>query len=343
LAVWERGRNFPALSSDAAATGTFIHFGSHVAVLWEDRPPLGQLDETDLVAHHLEGLPEIVPLGQLLRTRDRFRVLQLKPLPDSVRLIFGGDVMLGRNVATTIDHEAKPLGALAAFLSRADFAAVNLECVASPLGEPVPGQRYHFRAHPQSAALLTAAGVDAVSVANNHSHDFGDIAFADSAKRLRAAGLQVAGDSTEPVVFTHGPARFSLFACYDEAPEPLLAAMRAAADSSLVVVMAHWGNEHSATPSEAQRDLAAKLSAAGARILVGSGPHCRQPMEFQGGALLAWSLGNLIFDGPGPDAAWSRGALLEVTLTPAGRIVRARELRVQMANDGAATLEDAAR
>ena len=339
LAAWERGRNFPPLPADAAAVGTFIHFGSHVAALWEDRPPIGQLDEGDLVAHHLEGLPEIVPLGQMLRTRERFRMLQLRPASESVRLVFGGDVMLGRKVGEAIDHGAAPLAALAPMLSGADFAFVNLECTASPLGAPLPGQRYHFRAHAQAPALLAAAGLDAVAVANNHTHDFGEEAFADAAKRLRAGGVKVAGDSTAPVVFTQNGARLSVFACYDEASEPLLATMRAAAEDSIVVVMAHWGTEHSAAPSKAQRELATKLIAAGARIISGSGPHCRQPMEFQDGALVAWSLGNLVFDGPGPDAAWSHGALLDVTLTPNGRVVRARELRVRIGDDGTAKMD----
>ena len=340
LATWERGRPFPALPERAAAEGTFIHFGSHVAVLWEDRPPLGQLDEGDLVAHHLEGLPEIVALGQLLRTRDHFRLLQLRPQPGAVRLVFGGDVMLGRHVAEFIEKKGNPFTGLASVLSGADLALVNLECVASPLGEQAPGLRYHFRAHADSPALLAGAGIDVVAAANNHSHDFGDEAFADAKVRLRAAGVQVADDSPGPLVVTKGGVRLSIFACMDDAPDAMLAAMREAAKDSLVVVLAHWGKEQSAEPNDEQRALAEKLMEAGARIISGSGPHVRQPLEFREGAVIAWSLGNLIFDGPGPDAAWSRGALLEVTLALDGRIVRARELPVRIADDGAAVLEE---
>ncbi len=52
--------------------GMAIDFGKHVAALWEDRPPLGRLSGTDLVAHHLGGFPEIVELSSLTRSRPVF-------------------------------------------------------------------------------------------------------------------------------------------------------------------------------------------------------------------------------------------------------------------------------
>jgi poly-gamma-glutamate capsule biosynthesis protein CapA/YwtB (metallophosphatase superfamily) len=99
-------------------------------------------------------------------------------------------------------------------------------------------------------------------------------------------------------------------------------------------VLPHWGTEHDPAPDDEQHALAARLIAAGADIIAGSGPHTRQPLVFENGALVSYSLGNLIFDGPGPDLGWSRGALLEVTVASDGRIIRARELPVAIAPDG---------
>ena len=59
-------------------------------------------------------------------------------------------------------------------------------------------------------------------------------------------------------------------------------------------------------------------------MVIGSGPHAVQPLEWIDGVPVAWSLGNLVFDDPGPDAEWRRGALLELCLSPAGDILRAR-------------------
>jgi hypothetical protein len=325
-----RDRPLPLRAEDVAA-GLFIHLGSHVAAVWEDRAPLGRLDPGDLVAHHLEGLPEIVPLARLMRGRAGFRLMRLPPPPAAARLVIGGDVMLGRGVAERIEKGGDPFAGIAPLLRGAELALVNLECVASPLGQPVPGQPFHFRAHPRAPELLAAAGVDVVSLANNHAGDFGPDAARDAAERLRAAGLRGAGG--EPVrVEIHGR-RFVIFACASTADEPLLAQIRAAGDAT-VIVLPHWGTEHDPAPDDEQHALAARLVAAGADIIAGSGPHTRQPLVFENGALVSYSLGNLIFDGPGPDLGWSRGALLEVTVASDGRIIRARELPVAIAPDG---------
>jgi hypothetical protein len=66
--------------------GMAIDFGKHVAALWEDRPPLGRLSGTDLVAHHLGGFPEIVELSSLTRSRPVFSLrVPPEPADDSVR------------------------------------------------------------------------------------------------------------------------------------------------------------------------------------------------------------------------------------------------------------------
>ncbi len=338
IASWKRGDALPAIAARDVEAGAFVHFGSHVADVWEDRPPLGQLDPGDLVVHHLEGVPEIVPLGVLLKKHERFRLLRLRAEPDTLRLVFGGDVMLGRGVATAIDRGVDPLAGIAPTFHTADFALVNLECVASPLGEPAPRRTFHFRAHERAPELLAAAGVGLVSLANNHARDFGDAAFADAARRLAAAKIRSADGSPRAVILEKGVHRLAVFACEEHADAPLLAAIRESARTAVVIVLAHWGTEHTATPDDAQQTLAGQLAGAGARLIIGSGPHTRQPLVFQNGALVAWSLGNLVFDGPGPDAEWSRGALLEVTLGRDERIVRARELPVLISKDGSASL-----
>lgn len=343
LGAWKQGGAWPALPDGAAGQGTFIHFGNHMAALWEDRAPLGQLDGGDLVAHHLENVPEIVPLEELLRTRGQFRVMQLNPQEAAVRLVFGGDVMLGRRVGETIEQGRNPLARLRERLSAADFAVVNLECVASAQGEAVAGRRFHFRAHPNAPGLLKEAGVDVVSLANNHARDFGDAAFGDAAERLRGAGLRVADGSPQAVRVEAGGLRLAIFACEDSMPEEGLAAIREAAREATVIVLTHWGTEHWGEPDEGQRELAGELIKAGARVIAGSGPHTRQPMVFQDGAVVAWSLGNLVFDGPGPDLGWSRGALLEVEFAKSGRIVRAREVPVRIGEDGMAEADASAR
>jgi hypothetical protein len=63
---------------DAIPSGLFLHFGSHMAVLYEDRPPKNILNKGDLVLHQLEGFPEIVPIETLKASRKPFRLMTVK-------------------------------------------------------------------------------------------------------------------------------------------------------------------------------------------------------------------------------------------------------------------------
>ncbi len=86
---------------------------------------------------------------------------------------------------------------------------------------------------------------------------------------------------------------------------------RAAAESDLVIVLAHWGVEYYPV-TERQGALARELVAAGGDLIIGHGPHVLQPLERMGDALVAYSLGNFLFDQPFADTR--QGAILRVTL-----------------------------
>src|SRR4030095_6648684 len=124
------------VSADDLQGGTIVHLGTHVAAVMEDRQPVGILDENDLVAHQLGGVPATLTLGQLLKERrkncfDLFRVPLAKP---AATLLFGGDVMLGRSCAAKIENGIDPFGGISTLLRGASFAAANLECTISNLG-----------------------------------------------------------------------------------------------------------------------------------------------------------------------------------------------------------------
>lgn len=446
------GRPIPLSPADLE-TGLFLHLGRHMAAVWEDRPPLGLLDVGDLAAHQLEDLPRVIPLHDLVQGRKEWRVLRWSRPADDIRLVFGGDVMLGRRVGEAIDRRGlDPFAALAPFLTGADRAIVNLEAVPAgvqpsvcpsdradnergsgwpcphasasasvptdtmvgvplcrhgwrrelpvsrrakgPIGGavlPMPFRRRKptaFVATPATSALLARAGIDLVSLANNHAGDHGPTSLAAAIRRLDATGIATCGageDPFAPASFEVRGTRFAVFgfadgpgvglaggpgqefghasvtgvasgsagglanvtanatgngfgggATAEERLAALTRAMRAVPAGTVVIVFVHWGDEHRAVVSDRQRRVADALVAAGARLIVGSGPHVVQPLGDRQGVPIAWSLGNLVFDGPGPDPAWSRGALLEATFGAAGRCVRARHLFVRMADDGRA-------
>jgi hypothetical protein len=328
------------VTADDLQRGTIIHLGTHVAAVMEDREPLGVLDENDLVAHQLSGVPQMVTLGELLRERkkDHFDLFRVPPPKNAVALVFGGDVMLGRSCADKIENGVDPFEGIATVLRGACFAAANLECTISNLGQST--HRYAFRAPAQSAQLLRRAGFHAMGLANNHALDFGPAALQDCAARLLRETIETPGveksdsGAYAPNFFSLPDGKeLALLAVSDVEPEPgtqianasdrtkLGAAIaNARSHANLVVCLVHWGIENSERITDEQRELARWLIDRGVDVVVGSHPHCVQPLDFYHGCPIAYSLGNLVFDGAPTVASWNRGALLEVGLNEDAKI-----------------------
>jgi poly-gamma-glutamate synthesis protein (capsule biosynthesis protein) len=255
------------------------------------------------------------------------RRVQLAPLRvRPVVLAAGGDVNLGDRIGSAIAAGGphRPWAHVAPLLRAADIAVVNLECAVSDRGVPMAGKEYPFRGPPTSFAGVARAGVDAVSVANNHSLDYGVEAFLDTLARARRAGLEPVGGgrdlaaSRRHVVFEHGGLRVALLAYSDVRPLGFDAApgkpgavradvgwihedvARARRRSDLVVVYFHWGTELARLPDSRQRTFADAAIGAGATVVLGAHPHVLQPLERRGGRIIAWSLGNLVFGAASP-------------------------------------------
>lgn len=165
-----------------------------------------------------------------------------------------------------------------------------------------------------------------------------------------------ARQALEPVMLEAKGRRLAFISVFDEAdttfagrspriattssPELVVESItQARKNTDLVIVLPHWGREHAPLPSDEQRALASSWLKAGADLVVGSGPHVVQPLEHGLLGTVAWSLGNLVFDGPGPSLEWQRGALLEVTWdADTLRMVRARLIPTECADDGVVKL-----
>lgn len=214
--------------------------------------------------------------------------------------------MLGRDVATALDGDWPAAFAdVHPWLAEADLAFANLE---SPLtSAPFAGGRFDLRAPPQAVNALTAAEFDLVSLANNHALDGGETGLAETLAILRRAGIA-------PLVDLRAQrfGRIAVLAFFDTGQaldtSPIT---QAAAQADFVVVSMHWGAEYYLV-TERQQALAHELVAAGADLVIGHGPHVLQPVERVGGALVAYSLGNFLFDQPFSDTR--QGAILRITL-----------------------------
>lgn len=229
-------------------------------------------------------------------------------LAPSITLMFVGDVMLGRRAE--MDLEA------AKFVRAADWAFANLECALTS-APPVRRKLVNLGADPVRASWLTDLGLDCVSIANNHTGDCGSMGFADTLAILRKHGVAPAGVRDEPVIqrvqgrsigvlaFTDFP-RDTVDSVAVAEPQAISAAVRdLRRKCDLLVVSFHWGVEGTTIPNGRQRNFAKLAAEAGADVVVGHGPHKVQPVERIGNALVAYSLGDFVFDRKGERVVWT--------------------------------------
>jgi len=242
---------------------------------------------------------------------------------ESVSLAFVGDILPAAKVldlmkANGFDYpfrEAKEI------LSAADITAGNLETPITTRGTPAEDKQYVFRGSSDALPALKDAGFDFLSLANNHTLDYGWVGLSDTMDALDDAGLKHAGsgnddkEAFEPAYIESNGitvAFISVTRVVPEvpwkadknhpgvaeayAPDRAVAAIKEAKENAdIVVVMAHWGVEREDRPVAHQTDLAHRFVDAGADLVIGSHPHVLQGFETYKGKWIAYSLGNFVF------------------------------------------------
>jgi capsule synthesis protein PGA_cap len=339
------------IPEDAPSRGLVIHLGSHVAALWEDRPPLGTLGPEDKVVHHLGGAPEVLPLGKLLADRGR-KTFDLYLGPSRVAaawIAVGGDLMPGSAGA--------PPQAVLAGLREADLAVANLETTVASGAKPVE-KRYVFEIPAARLLDLRAAGIRAVSLANNHGGDYGAVGLEETLASLDRSGIAHLGagkDTASAVAAWYGTVKGVTVAFVSVSltdPDLLPAGSTSAGLATLprherelaeaiaaahekarvVVVMPHWGMEGTTEVTEEQRRWARWFVEHGADAVVGSGPHVLQAQEQIEGVPVFYSVGNLWFQGRWPDAS-RRAGLAFLGLDGPGRLIATRLEEFELGDD----------
>ncbi len=261
-----------------------------------------------------------------------------------VRIAAGGDFNPGDKIAevAAVRGSRYPWASVGPVLKAADIATVNLEGVVSSRGSPVPDKEFHFRgARSMLAGAVDAAGLDVVTVANNHSLDFGPTAFLDTLAALRAVGVRSVGGGANlakarrPAVLEAGGLRIAFLGYSDVVPYGFGATSSspgtAVADpgairadirklrrrADLVVCWFHWGEELVTTPTSREQEFASACLNAGAKLVLGSHPHVLQPVVRPSPRLLvAFSLGNFVFPAGSPGT--QRTGVLEVDVASDG-------------------------
>ena len=263
-------------------------------------------------------------------------VAETEPEDPVVHLLFSGDVYFSSHVLTAYDNAGGIHGVLdEAYrdeISRADIYMANQEFPFSDRGTPAPDKQFTFRVPPERVSMMHELGIDIVTIANNHTLDYGTDALVDTCTTLENAGIPYVGaganmdrakqletievrgrtigflaasrvyPDTSWVANSKKPGMVS---GYD--PSILLKEIEAAGEyCDYLVVYMHWGIERDEKPQEYQRTLGRQLIDAGADLVIGSHPHVLQGIEYYQGKPIVYSLGNFIFGSSIPKTALLR-------------------------------------
>lgn len=261
-------------------------------------------------------------------TQDNVTVRKEKK--DTVQIGYAGDVSLADNWDIMPFYKSRNKGMLGILskgmldrIQQMDWMIVNNEFVLSDRGVPMAGKLYTFRGASQNVQFYREMGVDMVTLANNHIYDFGEEAFLDTLSTLKKAAIPYIGAGknsdeakkpyylivngykiaflnatrAEKYVLTPEASenKGGVFRCYD--PTSFATQIQEIKKTSdYVVALVHWGTENTHQLEEVQQETGHLYIDSGADMVIGSHAHVLQGVEFYKGKLIAYNLGNFIFN-----------------------------------------------
>ncbi len=238
-------------------------------------------------------------------------------LINSAKIMLLGDIMLGRSVMIK-SFEKKdttyPFLKVGDKLRSEDITFANLESSIIK-GCPHNEHGYTFCADPTMLEGLNFAGVDIVTIANNHSHNFSEKGFEETKKYLTDEGIKWVGDGNLEIIEKNG-INFGFlgfdFITSGPSGKDLDLIKKSKEKVDVLIVAPHWGYEYTDKANKNQQTWAREIISAGGDIISGSHPHWVQNEEKINGKSVYYSLGNFVFD-----QMWSeetrKGVAIELT------------------------------
>ena len=237
-----------------------------------------------------------------------------------IKITFVGDIMLDDLPGQYIKQGNDPFESFADLFKQSDLVIGNLECVVGTTGR-AEIKPFVLRAHPRVLPLVKKH-FNAVSLANNHTGDYGPQALSTMIDLLEQTGIAHFGagkeirSAHEPVIFTVKGKRIAIlgydiflprsFEALDDQPgtawgdpDYIVADIKKAKAfhrADIVIIYPHWGWEGDKIASSRQEYLAHLMIDSGANAVVGGHPHVTQNIEIYKGSPIFYSLGNFVFD-----------------------------------------------
>ncbi len=247
-----------------------------------------------------------------------------------MKIALVGDVMLGRLVNDSLKHTppTQPWGNTIDLLQQADLRICNLECVLSDIGRPwsMTEKIFHFRSDEKNVESLLAAGINMVSLANNHVLDYEYDALLRMLDVLNAHGITYAGagknisEAAKPALYRSKGYTIGMIAFTDNEPtweassdkpgvyyvptivkdpraQKLFQTIRELRkEVDLLIISAHWGSNWGYEPPHAHPPFAHALIEAGADLIFGHSAHVFRGVEIYKQRPIIYSAGDFIDD-----------------------------------------------
>jgi poly-gamma-glutamate synthesis protein (capsule biosynthesis protein) len=264
------------------------------------------------------------------------------PPPPVITLDFAGDSHFdGRTLDLLQRNPDTAFGPIASELSSADFAMVNLETPVTTRGTPEP-KEFHFRAPATAYEAVKAAGIDLVTLANNHTLDYGRLGLDDTINYANAANMPFVGvgenaaQAYKPLVVTIKGVRIAFLAFSQitelastwsaednrsgiamafDAKRVVAAVKQAKSEADVVIVYNHWGQEYDECPISVQKTFAKLLADNGVNIIIGAHVHVLQGSGWLGKTFVAYGMSNFLWHYN--DAGSNDTGVMRITLTGA--------------------------
>ena len=235
--------------------------------------------------------------------------VETEPQPETFLLTFVGDCTLGSTnenygvkhsfIDTIGENYDYPFASVKQYFEADDFTFANLECVISD-ERMYSSAQFSFRGPTAYTQILTGASVEAVTLANNHTGDFGEKGLTHTKEALDGAGITWVEKNGSAMFTTESGLTIGMygvnFVLDEKDMEKQIKSMRKQG-AEIIIVAFHWGSEGVYRPNSGQVNYAHAAIDAGADIVYGSHPHVLQKVENYGDGIIYYSLGNFSFGG----------------------------------------------
>ena len=180
-----------------------------------------------------------------------------------------------------------------------DFTIINLESVLADSGYAAD-KLFTFKGPTAYTQIMTSSSVEAVTLANNHTGDYGQAGYESTTSALAGAGIPFVEENKTTLVTTESGLVIGLYAdAFTFSVPDIQKNVKQLRDAGAEIVICafHWGTEGSYRPTADQKKFAQASIDAGADIVYGHHPHVLQPIESYNGGYILYSLGNFSFGG----------------------------------------------